>query len=303
METSNYLEKPIIFVGFGRCGSSIISETILQHHKLAWISNYQQKFPSSSKINLLRNLFDNFLWCYRGQKNQLNQVSFFNTYLFRPTEAYQFWDTITGQNFAQSFLYGVKAQFEAKDKIRSFFIKLVKYQNRERLSFKITGPSRLTYLNSVFPDAKIIYIKRSPLPNIRSLLRVDFYQDRKHQLTWNQEGIYSERELEKIKEWKHKRPSYIAALQYYKVNEIFEKEKEQLGLEDRILEITYESFVKDSKYTVNKIMDFVGLECDGDMEEYLEEKKIYNRNRSEGYFLGKDLDRKILRIVNNGVEG
>jgi hypothetical protein len=57
-------------------------------------------------INFLRVLFDNKLWHLQGQKQQLNEVSAVNKYLFKPAEAYPFWEHITGKNidFSRGFL-------------------------------------------------------------------------------------------------------------------------------------------------------------------------------------------------------
>src|SRR5699024_6325817 len=136
------------------------------------------------------------LWQYSGQKDQLNEVPLFKKYIFKPAESYRFWDSVTEKDFVRGFLYREKVSDQKREQIRSLFSGIVKYQNRERLAFKITGPSRLGYLHSIFPDAEFVFIKRKPLPNIRSMLKVDFYQDRKFKLWWHGGDIYSAREQE-----------------------------------------------------------------------------------------------------------
>ena len=99
------LEKPIIFFGSGRSGTTIISEIVFRHESLAWPSNYQVVVPSLPAINFLRVLFDNRFWHLQGQKQQLNDVSAINKYLFKPAEAYPFWEHITGHkiDFSRDF--------------------------------------------------------------------------------------------------------------------------------------------------------------------------------------------------------
>lgn len=63
------LDKPIIFIGLGRSGTTIISEIIFQHEDLAWPSNYQNRFPDDVRINRIRPLLDNRFWRIRGQKS------------------------------------------------------------------------------------------------------------------------------------------------------------------------------------------------------------------------------------------
>lgn len=294
------MKKPIIFLGFGRCGSTIISEIVFQHHKLAWISNYQQKFPSSTKINLLRNLFDNPLWRYSGQKNQLNEVPLFNKYIFKPAESYRFWNHITERDFARGFLYGTEENEQKREEIRSFFGDIVKYQNRERLGFKITGPARLKYLYSIFPDAKFVFIKRNPLPNIRSMLKVGFYQDRKGKLWWK--GVYSDEEKKAVAQWSGKEPAFIAALQYYKINAIYNLEKEENKLAEQTLDILYENFIEQPEHVINRICSFANLKLDERINRYLENNKIYNRNKKEEYYISPEKDNNILRVAKNGIQ-
>ena len=181
------LQKPVIFIGSGRSGTTIISEIVFRHESLAWPSNYQVMFPAVPQVNMLRILFENKLWHLQGQKQQLNDVSKLNKYFFKPAEAYDFWEYITGKriNFSRGFLLNEKAAPEEAEKIRSAFTKLINYQRKERLAFKITGPSRIGYLHSVFPDAIFINIVRDAVPTIKSWLNVDFWQDKgKNQLWW-----------------------------------------------------------------------------------------------------------------------
>src|SRR5699024_6115511 len=151
-----------------------------------------------------------------------------------------------------------------------------KYQNRERLGFKITGPSRSGFLHSIFPDAQFIFIKRRPLPNIRSMLKVGFYQDDKYKLSWNGCNIYTRREMTKVERWKKdKVPAYIAALQYYKIHEVFENEKEILKEDDRVWEVSFEDFTKNPKEIISGILNTVDLSWDKNIEAYFANNTIY----------------------------
>src|ERR1700750_1207712 len=125
-----YLHKPIIIIGSGRSGTTIMSEIIFQHEDLAWHSNWQEIIVFTPLINLLRRFFDNKLWRvkkfykYVGvskntrQKNQ----SKFDLILFNPIERYNFWEYITGKriDFSRGFLMNERATPEEKKRIRSF---------------------------------------------------------------------------------------------------------------------------------------------------------------------------------------
>lgn len=275
----NNISNPVIVVGSGRSGTTIISEIIFRHESLAWPSNYQEMFPSVSGVNLLRLMYDNRLWRLQGQKPQLNKVSAFNKLLFKPAEAYKFWEHLTGPqvNFSRGFLITERPSDKDISRIRKAFGKLVSYQLKKRLAFKITGPSRIGYLKSIFPDAVFINIVRDPLPTINSWLNVDFWQDKgKNQLWWT--GAYTEQE----EEWAEKnadKPELLAAMQYRKLMDVAEKEIAAHNV--NCLTVRYEDFVNDPSVVITRILDFAGLEKSQRVNSYMQGIKIYNQNKNE----------------------
>lgn len=99
--------KPVILIGFGRSGTSIIADIILSHNKLAIISNYNAKFPTNKYANLIRVLFRNKFYNIQGQKKQINKTSFLNNYTIKNSEAYNFHNLINKTNFGKRFLNNV----------------------------------------------------------------------------------------------------------------------------------------------------------------------------------------------------
>lgn len=282
------LEKPIIFIGVPRAGTTIISEIIFQHEDLAWPSNYQDKYPNIVLINKLRPLLDNKLWRLKGQKKQLNIVSKFNKYAFKPAEAYSFWKKITPPkiSFSRDFLIGVQASEKEKNDIRNTFKELVKNQQRKRLAFKITGPGRISFLHSIFPDAIFIEITREPYANIRSLLKVPFWESRgKYKLWWN--GAYTDEELTLAKKWENN-PALLTALQYKKIRETTRNE---IKISNAFyIKIAYEDFVKNPNRIINEILIKTGLQTSVNIDDYLKNNKIYNRNiNSKKFFKQEEL--------------
>ena len=178
MKNYKNLQKPIILIGTGRSGTTIISEIIDRHPDVAFPNTYQDKYPAYSKVNLVRPLFDNSLWRIFGHKPQLNRTSPFNKIIFKPSEAYNMWNYLVGDelNFSRSFLIEERLSEERINFIRAYFNKMVSYQKRNRLTFKITGPSRLSFLLQIFPDAVFINLKRNLVPSLieMQLIKRDF---------------------------------------------------------------------------------------------------------------------------------
>ena len=282
-----FLDKPIIIIGSGRSGTTIMSEIIFQHEDLAWHSNWQEIIVFTPIINLLRGLFDNKLWRFKKfykyvgvsknttQKNQ----SKIDLVLFNPIERYNFWEHITGKriDFSRGFLMNEKAMPDEINRIRSFLNKQVKYQRKKRLIMKFTGPARLEYLTSIFPDALIVNVVREPVATVRSWLEVGFWQRMGIDKLWWR-GAYTPEEIayaETIKD----QPALITALQYKKLMETTQHEIDKLGI--NVYECRYEDFVKDPKTFIYKMMEFMQLPPSKKVDAYLDNMIVDNRNERQ----------------------
>lgn len=287
----NYLEAPIIFVGAPRSGTSVISEIVMRHRDLAYPSQYQSRFVGNTDINYLRRLGDNSLWRFHGQKKQLNKVSRLNYFIFRSVEAYPMWNHIVreGLNFSRSFLIGETATPEEKKKISDFFRKLTRKQGKKRLAFKITGPSRLHYLLSIFPDAKVVRINRDSTAVVNSLLRVNFWQSRGMKDFWWQ-GAYTQHDFD----WLEANRTDSALITGYQIKRVMEVTNRELQeLRPSVLEVSYSDFVSDPLNSIAQILSHTGLSQDNACYDYLNENKIHNQNKRNITFFSKEETRKL----------
>jgi hypothetical protein len=164
---------------------------------------------------------------------------------------------------------------------------MVKYQGKKRLAFKITGPSRISYLSSIFPDARFVYIHRDDIPTINSLLRVKFWKERGYSRLW-WDGVYSDEE----KEWaggNRDRPALLTALQIRKLNETTREELEKHR--SSCMEVRYEDFVGAPEEVLNRVLHFLDLEKGAEnCRNYLSAHKIHNTSRPNHPLLEQDLE-------------
>jgi hypothetical protein len=272
-----YLEEPIIFVGPGRSGSTIISEFIMVHEQLAWPSNYLEMYPHADWSSFLRILFDNSFWRITAEKGQINKTRLFNTCLPCPAEAYPFWERLSRDeiDFSRGFLLGDVATTDEKKKIRAAFANLVKAQGRKRLALKTTGPGRIGYLQSIFPDAIFINVIRDPAATVRSLLNVPFWKDLgMHRLWWT--GAYSETEKKYYQTIRHD-AKLSTGFQLEKILCTTQLEAEQCKA--NVVTIHYEDFVANPSVSVKQILSISGLPSSKWINRKLETTPVQNRNR------------------------
>ena len=123
----NLLIAPLIVIGPGRSGSTVISEVLFAHEDLAWPSNYLETFPGLPALDGLRRVFDNRMWRVLGERGQLNRTQFLNTLIPWPAEAYPFWERLTRPeiDFARSFLLDQRATVAERARIRRAVTQLV----------------------------------------------------------------------------------------------------------------------------------------------------------------------------------
>ncbi|HEX5152446.1 MAG TPA: sulfotransferase [Parafilimonas sp.] len=302
-----YLDKPIIIIGSGRSGTTIMAEIIFQHEDLAWHSNYQELFVFTPLINYLRRFFNNKYWrfekfyTYVGTSKNTRQKSRskFDLFLFNPVEHYNFWEYITGKriDFSRGFLLDEKATQHDIKHIRSFLNRQVKYQGGKRLIMKFTGPARLEYLTSIFPDALVVNVIREPVATVRSWLEVGFWQRMGIDKLWWR-GAYTPQELAYVETIKDK-PALITAFQYKKLMETTRHEIEKLGL--TVYECRYEDFVKNPKTFIYKMMEFMQLPPSKKVEAYLENIIVDNRNERASAknkrMMSEEIKQQILNIT------
>ncbi|HYK47709.1 MAG TPA: sulfotransferase [Parafilimonas sp.] len=293
------LKKPIIFIGTGRSGTTVISEIIFQHEDLAWHSNYQELFPKFPAINYLRRAFDNRFWRFIGMNTQNNR-SFTNYMLFRPIERYDFWEAVTGDriDFSRSFLLNEKATSEERNHIRTFFAKIVKFQKRKRLALKITGPARIEYLMSIFPDAQFVYIQREPVATIRSWMEIHWSENITGQLWWH--GAYSKEELQKANELSSNQ-FLFAAFQYRKLMQTTQQEIEKMHPDIYIGH--YEDFVDDPNKFIANMLEYLHLSPSPLLDKFMKKLLITDRNQRKALSpkteMSENTKKSIIEIVNS----
>ena len=296
MRYEEYLRKPIIIFGTGRSGTTIISDILFQHEDLAWHNNFQELFPHFPQVNYIRRLFDNKWWRKIGMNTQ-NNKKLLNWLAFRPIERYNFWEKITGSDidFSRGFLLDTKATEKNRVYMRKLFSKMVKYQSRKRLAFKLTGPSRIEYLMSIFPDAVFVNVQRKPIATVRSWLEVNFWQNKgKTQLWWT--GAYSPEE-EAMAETLSSSPELITAFQYKKLSETTAYEINKMKPE--IYELNYEDFVRDATGFIRNLMEKLELKPSRLVDDFMANRVTIRNTKtddSSAYFT-EEQKQNILNIV------
>lgn len=241
------IDKPIFIVGTGRCGSTAFHRVLGTHPQLMWLSGLAEKFPDRPAWNR---------WAVTAIGNPgLRRI--FGARI-KPGENYGFW-----YNHAYGFAE------PGRDLVRADVTPRVKQQmraalepmltaKRNRLLVKLTGWSRIGFLDEVFEDAKFIHIVRDGRAVASSLLHVNAWQWRGWYgpSSWR----YGPLSPEDQAAWEATGRSFVAlaGLQWRIHTRAIEAARRALD-PARFLEVRYERFCQQPVETCQRVLEFAEL--------------------------------------------
>src|SRR6185503_19102246 len=172
LQAPNCVDRPIFVIGAPRSGTTVVYETLSSHQHLAWFSNLFLKFHQVPMVAVLSRLTaSNRLM---GAKKQKENQSRFRVPWPHAVECYAAWEQCCGRKFRFDFLTNQVATEEERKKTVELVARVMRFHGKPRFVAKITGPSRIAYLKSIFPDALFIHVVRDGRAVVRSLMKVDF---------------------------------------------------------------------------------------------------------------------------------
>ena len=260
--------KPIFIVGTGRCGSTAFHRLLAgAHPQLMWLSGFADKFPQRPSWNgravtamgspVLRRLFG-------------TRVKAGENYGFWYTHAYGFGEP--GRDLLRSDVTP-----RVKRQVRAVFERMLT-PKRNRLLVKLTGWSRIGFLDEIFEDAKFIHIVRDGRAVASSLVHLNEWQWR----GWY--GPYSWRygplSEEDQKAWEANGRSFIAlaGLQWRIHSRAIEAARQALD-PTRFLEVKYEPFCEHPLETCRRVLAFAELEQSAEFERRVKASPIRDSDR------------------------
>jgi hypothetical protein len=249
--------KPIFIVGTGRCGSTAFHRTLAVHPQLMWLSGFAEEFPFRPKWNR---------WAVSAMGSRTLRRIFRKR--IKPGENYGFW---------YKHAYGFAEP--GRDLVRSDVTPRVKKQmhaafepmltpKRSRLLIKLTGWSRIGFLDEIFEDAKFIHILRDGRAVANSYLHVNSWQWRGWYgpYTWR----YGPLSAEDQAAWEASGRSFVAlaGIQWKIHTKAIETARQTLD-PSRFLEVKYETFCEQPLETCRSVLDFAELQRSPEFERHV----------------------------------
>lgn len=146
------INKPIIIVGTGRCGSTFFHRILARHEDVGWLSPYNEVLPTQMWLSRFSNLY---------RSSHFSEKVKHLPYFPKPFECYKFWE-----HYLPGFSRRDKPQ-TAEDvytpgvqPVRHAIEQGMRAQDKSRFLAKVTGWSRMAYFDQIFPDALFIFLNR-----------------------------------------------------------------------------------------------------------------------------------------------
>jgi hypothetical protein len=252
--------KPIIIVGTGRCGSTLFHTLLARHEQLMWLNGFAIVFPGRPAITR---------WASSAMGNPLLGRLFGG--VIYPMESYRFWDRYA-YGFAEPRrdLVGADVSVRVKRQLHQAFGELLT-RRRHRLLLKITGWSRMGYLDEVFEDARFIHIMRDGRAVASSMLHIDFWNGWFGPQAWRA-GLLSP-EDQALWERHDRSFAALAGIEWRIQMRAMDAARRQLD-PGRFMEIRYEAFCREPMDTMRQVLEFAELPASPALERAVKAARI-----------------------------
>jgi omega-hydroxy-beta-dihydromenaquinone-9 sulfotransferase len=257
--------RPIIIVGTGRCGSTVLHRVLARHPRLMWLSGFCDRYPTRPSWNR---------YAVTAVGNPLLGPLLRSR--VQPGECYRFWNKYA-YGFAEPCRDLVRSDVTArvKKQVHAVFGAMLT-PTRDRLLLKITGWPRIGFLNEIFPDARFIHIMRDGRAVASSLLHVRFWKGWQGPQGWRA-GLLS---AEDQSTWESYDRSFVAlaGLEWRIQMRAMEVARRALD-PGQFLEIKYETFCAQPLETFRQIVEFADLPESSAFEQQVRSVSIRDSNR------------------------
>lgn len=243
--------NPVVILGTGRCGSTLLHQILRHHPRLAWLTHAVHHRPEWTWLNrvLLRLV-------------ELPLVGPLVLDRVDAAEPYRFWEHLApGFSAPDHDLDASDVRDEDRRRIRRALREV--RDDHPALLLKLTGWPRIGYLEDVLDAPRYIHIFRDGREVAASLLQMPWWNGREGPDAWRWGRLDPELE----RRWtEHDRSSAVlAGIQWEMLMDATEESARRLP-DDRYTRLRYEDLCRDPLGEVRRVADDCGLPWDPTFE-------------------------------------
>lgn len=240
------VRHPLVIVGTGRCGSTLLHTLLIRHRRVAWLSELCARAPRRPRLNaLLMHALD-----VPGAHRPLLRV-------LDPAEAYELWRGIhAGFPEPCRDLREADATPAAKARAQRTLGTMLT-RRRDRLLLKITGWPRTGFLRAILPGARFVHIRRDGRSVASSLLAQPWWPGWQGPSRWGCGPLTREQH----ERWERHGRSFavLAGLEWEILMDAFAEAARPLA-DSEILQVDYEELCREPEVQLRRVLEFADLE-------------------------------------------
>lgn len=277
------VKEPIFIIGNPRSGTSFLHRLLTKTQDFAAFEAWQLLFPALTARKLfkpligylIQNDLGTLIPAQTGHELALDQVEH-DEFLFFYQLDTQFVTALSplafdSEEYPELRLHDQQPEYRRHRSVRflkSCFQRQIYYtRNSQVIAHLHFSIHRLRTLLEIFPDAKFIYLVRSPYETIISHLSLNYNTLKNQKIAQN----ISE---EKLRRFFKRRYRYDIELYRY----FSELRKEQVIPEDKLLVLQYDEFCSSLTTAFEKIVTFTGIQPSRQLRQVVAEKAQIQKN-------------------------
>jgi hypothetical protein len=274
--------RPLFLIGTGRCGSTLIHRLLGHHPDVGFVSILDERLPPYRRLNGRLNGL-----AYRAAGNASRATGGRLPFVevarraFTPAEAYELLTDSVSPLIAAPLrdLTAADASPWISRRLRSLIEERAEAQRVPVFMHKLTGWPRMSFLRTVFPDARFVYIVRDGRAVANSLLQVEWWRGALGPTGWT----FGPLPEAYAAEWDESGRSFamLAGIEWKILVDAYEEACRVVPADAR-MEVRYEDFVRSPREYLGRIVDFSGLDWRRSLRRALVSEPVH-AGRSDAY--------------------
>lgn len=282
------MKDPIILIGAGRSGSTLLQNLLARHEKTAWLSTICNKHPRNPVYNKIRLRLVDFCFFSECLKKR-----------WKPREGYKYWNYFyKGFSRPCRDLFDYDLNETVANRIKESMRQMLN-KKRDQFVLKVTGWPRIGFLKKIFDNAKFVHVVRDGRAVAHSLTNVDWWYGWKGPSNWR----WGELDEQYNSIWLNNKKDFniLAAIQWRIILDAVHATRDKVKSKD-FYEVRYEDLCSQPSATIGSLLDFCGLEYTDKYKRYIVNYNIKSANTKWKSFYSNEQIAMINKVIFDYLE-
>lgn len=290
--TESNRQRPLIIVGTGRCGSTLLHRLLARHDQLGWLSTFNETLPRQTWLSAFSRLYRTPL------PERLKSARAFP----KPFEAYRFWESyLPGFSRRDAPQTADDVDPERVEPVRRATARVLRYQGRQRLLVKVTGWSRIAFFDRIYPDARFVCLHRDPRSVVSSWIKAGWLDVTS--APGSEGWQWGEVPEAHLAVWEELGGGPVLSTALKIRLDLDDIAANGARFPDRFRELSYEQLITEPEPTLRRLCDFAGLDWTSRFDAVVHETEIYDSRQTWRRHLSEEDGERVIELLRRTAPG